>query len=151
MLDGTEEDEMFGFSREQWTSWIMGGVISYLVARALQFLWTMLGGLNWAAGVSALSNPNVQASLAELLLPAVLLAIYFKMHRGKLSFEPIAKITICSMCSAYLLVFAFNLPRPDNPLVKQMLDDPVSALFYFFIPIFYLMHSVLKTIETNHV
>jgi O-methyltransferase involved in polyketide biosynthesis len=52
---------MFGFSREQWTSWIMGGVVSYLVARALQLLWTTLGGLDWAPSVSALANPNVQA------------------------------------------------------------------------------------------
>jgi hypothetical protein len=91
----------------------------------------------------------VQAWIGEIVLPIVMLAIYLPGHKGKWSFEPIAKITICSMSCAYLLVFAFNLGQPNNVLIAQLVEDPVSSFPLFFVPIFYLMHSVLRTIVEN--
>jgi hypothetical protein len=81
---------MFGFSREQWANWTMGALMTFMIGRALQWLTGTLSGLDWAAGVSKLSNPSVQATVAELLLPCLLTGLYVSINWGKLRFEPIA-------------------------------------------------------------
>lgn len=138
------------FSKEQWKGFVAGAIVSVIVGDLFRWIIRRIWE-GWDGLLELFGDPSVQIWFAQLIVPIVMLVIFFRHYRVGLEHgDQVAKILFCGMSGAFLIVFALNLGRPQIiPMIEKMQRDPLSALPVFFIAAFYLFLSAVRTIKTG--
>jgi hypothetical protein len=137
-------------SSDGWKLLILGAIVVFPVIKFAEAV--VKGLLNANSGLLMLLNdPLFQMAIAQVLVPMVLLVIFFSNHQFSIvSAEAVTKIVFGGMTLGFLIVLASNLAKPEY---EQLLTKLRSDVFLAFAPIFgailYVFMSIFETLRTR--
>lgn len=142
---------MRGISSNQLKLLILGAIVAFPVAKFLEAIWHALWAKDWLSFLTLLSDPLFQVGIAQVLVPIILLIIFFSRYQCCLaSADPVTKIAFAGMTIGFLLVLSLNLGRPEYAqLIVRMRSDFIQTFAPIFGAFLYVSISILETLRTG--